>query len=481
MILTLIALLILLVSGSVLLLLANVLEKRPLVAAAVTLGSALLALVFFAAGYAQEATLLGMIRTGGLTSLGGVTLSLIAALVTLGVMANPGKYRAGISEFYAFILYTALGGALMVGANNLLLLYLGLELASYSTYILVGYYRDDRYSTEAAAKYFTLGALASAFLLYGISLLFGAGGGLYYDEIAATLAAAPELPALLYPGLALLLVGFGFKLALVPFHAWTPDAYQGAPTMVAALLSVGPKAGAVIALGNLLGSAFSLQGAGIIWQQAFVVLAVLTMTVGNLQALGQTNVKRLLGYSSVAQLGFVVIGLAAGTLQGFQAVIFYALGYAVANIGAFTAVAVLRDAGVAEEIADYAGLGKRQPVVALLLTLFLLSLAGVPLLVGFAAKLFVFKSAVDAGLIALAVIALLNTVLAYVYYFRVITTMWLTPAAAPAAPLSVGNVAVTALAIGALLVVVLGTLPAPALEVIAQALEAAPVALMAGR
>jgi NADH-quinone oxidoreductase subunit N len=474
--LTLLALLTMLVGGSVLLLFANALQKRPLVAAALALGSSLLALMFFAAAFGQEATLLGMIRTGGLTSVGGITLSLVAALVALGALANPGKYRAGVGEFYAFILYTALGGVLMVGANNLLLLYLGLELVSYSTYVLVGYYRDDRYSTEAASKYFTLGAVASAFLLYGISLLFSAGGGLYYDEIAA----APA-HALLYPGLALLLVGFGFKLALVPFHAWTPDAYQGAPTMVAALVSVGPKAGAVIALGNLLLTAFSAEEVSLIWQQALVVLAVLTMTVGNLQALGQTNIKRLLGYSSVAQLGFVTVGLATGTLQGFQAVTFYALGYAFSNIGAFTAVAVLRDAGVGDELDHYAGLGRRQPVVALLFTLFLLSLAGVPLLVGFAGKLFVFQSAVDAGLIALAVIALLNTVLAFFYYFRLIVAIWLSPAAAPASPLAVSAVAVTALAVSALLVVALGILPAPALGLIAQALEAAPLGLMVGR
>ena len=480
MILTLLALLTLLVGGSALLLFANALQKRPVVAAAIALGSSLLALMFFAAAFDQEATLLGMIHTGGLTSLGGSILSLIAALVALGALANPGKYRAGVGEFYAFILYTALGGALMVGANNLLLLFLGLELVSYSTYVLVGYYRDDRYSTEAASKYFTLGAVSSAFLLYGISLLFGAGGSLYYDEIAAALAAAPA-HALLYPGLALLLVGFGFKLALVPFHAWTPDAYQGAPTMVAALVSVGPKAAAVIALGNLLLTAFSAEEVGFIWQQVLVVLAVLTMTIGNLQALGQTNIKRLLGYSSVAQLGFVAVGLATGTLQGFQAVIFYALGYAFTNIGAFTAVAVLRDAGVGDELDHYAGLAKRQPVVALLFTLFLLSLAGVPLLVGFAGKLFVFQSAMQAGLIALAVIALLNTVLAFFYYFRVIVAMWLSPATASASPLAVNAVAVTALAVSALLVVALGILPAPALELIAQALEAAPVGLMVGR
>ncbi len=463
------------------LLFATVLERNPVMTAGGGLGVAVLALMFFALSYEQPGVLLGMYQLGGLSAIGGMILSLIAALTILGVMANPHKYRAGLSEIYALILFTALGGTLMIGANNLLLLYIGIELSSYSTYILVGYYRDERYSTEAATKYFVLGALASALLLYGISLLFGAGGGLYYDQIAATLAAADTLPALLWPGLALLLAGFGFKLALVPFHAWTPDAYQGAPTMAAALLSVGPKAGAVIALGNLLTQALGLEAISGVWQQALIWLAVLTMTVGNLQALNQRNLKRLLGYSSVAQLGTIIVGLAAGTLAGFQAVILYALGYAFTNIGAFTSIAALRDAGVGEEVDDYAGLGKRQPQAALLFTLFLLSLAGVPLLAGFAGKLFVFKSAVDAGLIVLATIAVLNTVIAYFYYFRVIVKMWLQPAADEAQPVNVNAIAMTALALGVIGVLVIGTFPGPFLEAIATALEPLGGLIIVGR
>lgn len=467
------ALIVIVLGASTVLLLANIFEARPARAALLSLGTAILSFLLFAVSYGSEGTLLGMIRLGGLSAIGGMTLSLIAALVILGVMANPHKYRAGLAEFYAFVLYTALGGTLMIAANNLLLLYIGIELSSYSTYILVGYYRDDRYSTEAATKYFVLGALASALLLYGFSLIFAAGGGVYYDEIAATLAAAQQVPALLYPGLALLLVGFGFKMALVPFHGWTPDAYQGAPTMVAALLSVGPKAGAVIALGVLLTQVFSISGAQSVLQTALVWLAALTMTVGNLQALGQRNLKRLLGYSSVAQLGTIIVGLAAGSEAGFGAVIFYAIAYAITNIGAFTSLALLRDAGVSEELRDYTGLGRRAPQAALLFTAFLLSLAGVPLLVGFAAKLFVFKSAVDAGLLVLALIAVLNTVIAYFYYFRVIITMWLyAPTEATGETrLRVNTVGMTALAIGVAGVLLLGILPSPTLNVIMGALE----------
>jgi NADH-quinone oxidoreductase subunit N len=467
----LVALLLFVASASVMLLATRPLDRRPIVPASLALVTALVAFMLFAVSFPQTAVLLGMVRTGGLASLGGMVLSLIAALTLLGVMANPDKYRAGLSEFYAFVLYATLGGILMVAANNLLLLYVALELSSYSTYILVGYYRNDRYSTEAANKYFVLGALSSAILLYGFSFLFGAGGGLYYDELAGALVGAQAVPTSLWLGMALTLVGVGFKLALVPFHAWTPDAYQGAPTMVAALLSVGPKAAAVIAFGALFTQVFAAEALAAVWQGAFAWLAVLTMTVGNLQALRQRNLKRLLGFSSIAQLGTVVVGLAAGSEAGFQAVVFYAFGYALANIGAFSAIALLRDGGVREELFAYAGLGRRQPAVALLLTLFLLSLAGAPLLVGFAAKLFVFASAIDAGLVPLVAVAIANTVLAFAYYFRVIGALWLEEVAERAPLTPVPALGLVALGMCAAGVVLFGVLPSVALELIAGALS----------
>lgn len=467
--------------ASVMLLATRWLDRDPVQTAALTLLSSLIAFMLFALAYPQDAVLLGMIRTGGMASLGGMALSMIVALMMLGVLANPGRYRAGPSEFHAFVLYTALGGTLMVSANNLLLLYVALELSSYSTYVLVGYLRDDRYSTEAAGKYFVLGALSSAMLLYGMSFLFGAGGGIYFDEIAATLAAAEAIPALLWPGVALVMVGLGFKLALVPFHAWTPDAYQGAATMVAALLSVGPKVAAVIAFGAMFTQVLGVAAVREVWQLAFAWLAVLSMTVGNLQALRQTNLKRLLGYSSIAQLGTVVVGLAAGTPEGLQAVVFYALAYTFANIGAFTAIAALRDAGVGESIDHYVGLGWRHPQAAFMFTLCLLSLAGVPLLAGFVAKLFVFKSAVDAGLLLLALVAVLNTVVAYYYYFRVVNAMWLEPSNAERErDRAVSPVALTALAVASIGMLAFGVMPGPALDLIAGALEPLGLVFTAG-
>ncbi|MDQ3398317.1 MAG: NADH:ubiquinone oxidoreductase subunit N, partial [Deinococcota bacterium] len=226
----LLALLLLVFAGAATLLLSTRYEARPGLLADVNLGVLVLSGLLFALTFGDEGLLLGMYRLGGVSSLGGIILAMVGILSILGVRANPHKYQAGLGEFYAFVLYTVLGGVLMVGANNLLLLYLGLELSAYSTYILVGYYRDDAYSTEAASKYFMLGALASAFLLYGLSFVFGVGGSIFYADILANLTLFQTVPALLWPGLAFMLVGFGFKLALVPFHAWTPDAYQGAPT-----------------------------------------------------------------------------------------------------------------------------------------------------------------------------------------------------------------------------------------------------------
>jgi NADH-quinone oxidoreductase subunit N len=271
-------------------------------------------------GWNNTGSVYGVLQAGPLSSLGTVILALIGMMVTGGVMANPDKYRTGPGEFFGFVLFMVLGGILMLSTSNLLVLYLGIELSSYSTYILVGYYRDDRYSNEAASKYFMLGAVASAFLLFGMSMVYaGSGvlaqsvpGSLDYGVIANNFAQMATnniaLSPLLWLGLAFILVGFGFKLALVPFHAWTPDTYQGAPNMVAALLSVGPKVATVIALSNLLNGAFSDPQISVVWKNALIWLSILSMTIGNLQAIQQRNVKRLLGFSSVAQLGYVIIG-----------------------------------------------------------------------------------------------------------------------------------------------------------------------------
>ena len=409
---------------------------------------------------AFEANLFSMTALGLILAIG--------LLVSLGARANPKGYPAGPGELYAFIACATLGGALMVGANNLLVLFMGIELSSYATYIMVGYYRTERTSSEGAAKYFVLGALSSALLLYGMSLLYGALGSIEYQAMALAFQADATSP-LLWPGLALVLVGFGFKLALVPFHAWTPDAYQGAPSMVAALLSVGPKSAAAIALVVLLSTVFADGEIAGLWQRVLIVLAVVTMTVGNLQALAQTHVKRLLGYSSIAQLGNIIVGIAVATTLGYGAVLLYAIAYAFTNIAAFTAVSALRDSGVDEELASYNGLGRRAPAAALMLTIALLSLAGIPATAGFAGKLFVFTAAVQADLVWLALVGFANAALSFVYYAKIMNAMWLRSAPEGAGPVPVHGVSTATLGLCTAGILIVGLYAGPLLELLQQA------------
>jgi NADH-quinone oxidoreductase subunit N len=304
-------------------------------------------------------------------------------------------------------------------------------------------------------------------------------GSLDYAGIGSALSqqvGAGAINPLIWPGLAFLLVGFGFKLALAPFHQWTPDAYQGAPTMVAALLSVGPKAAVVIGLTTLLNTAFNTGPIVQTWQTALVWLAMLSMTIGNLGALQQRNVKRMLGYSSIAQLGYVIMGVVASSNGGTASVMLYMAGYALTNIGAFTTIAALRDAGVGDEVEDYAGLVKRSPIAAILLVGFFMSLAGVPLLVGFIAKVLVFKAAVDAGQIALTIVAVLNTVIAYFYYFRVVVQATLHEPK-DTRPVELNPNATLALAVALAGVVFLGIFPTGAYDLMSEAAKTIPVLL----
>ncbi|MBI3961603.1 MAG: NADH-quinone oxidoreductase subunit N [Deinococcus sp.] len=416
-----------------------------------------LALVFIVTcfTFGIDQTYFGVYRANFLVAIVKLLLIAVAFLVTAASRASTESLRIGVGEFYGLVVFTTLGGMLMVGAKNLLLLYLGLELSSYSTYVLVGYYRRDVRSNEAAAKYFMLGALSSAFLLYGISLLYGATGTLDYQGVNLDFGGM-RLPQLFWPGMALILVGFAFKLALVPFHAWTPDVYQGAPTIVVALLSVGPKAAAVTALLLFLAGG---QGFASRWGGALVVMSILSMTIGNLQAMPQENIKRLLGYSSIAQLGNVLIGLAVVSPEGYAGVVFYTIAYAFTNVGAFVLLAALAARGVREDLASYAGLGKRSPFAALALVVFLCSLAGIPPLAGFFGKFLVFQAAMAAGQYGLAIVAVVNTIFAFYYYFRVVAKMYLSEPAADAQPVAMplsGTMTVSLALAGTLVVGIFG-------------------------
>ena len=379
------------------------------------------------------------------------------------------------AEYHALVLFATVGMMVMASGSNLATIYVGLELMALSTYILAGYFRREVKSHEAAAKYFVLGALSSGILLYGLSLLYGATGTLDLTALAARLSAGrPGTPLLV--GLALLTCGFLFKVAAVPFHMWTPDVYEGAPTPITAFMSVGPKAAAfAMFLRVYLGGLEPLTDQ---WRWFIAGAAALTMVWGNIAALTQDNVKRMLAYSSIAHAGYALLGLMAGGQNGLQSVMFYMLVYTVTNLGAFGFVILLESRGFAgETVSDYAGLARKHPVAAFGMLLFLLSLGGIPPTAGFMGKLYLFAAAVQAGYIWLVVVAVLMSAVSLYYYLRIVLQMYLRdgadaePAALLAAPWTERVIVACAIA-----VLVIGVLPGPF-----GAATRATVSLMAGK
>ena len=330
--------------------------------------------------------------------------TILITLISTSYLARDDK-RQG--EYYLLILLATLGMMLMAAGNELIVVFLGLELMSLSLYVLAGYFRTAPASSEAGMKYLLLGAFASGFFLYGIALIYGGAGTTSIPEIASALTAGGKSPLML-AGMFLLIVGFGFKVALVPFHQWAPDVYEGAPTTIAAFISAGPKAAGFAAFLRIFTEA--LQSLQPEWIGAVVLLAALTMTVGNVIAIAQSNIKRMLAYSSVAHAGYVLIGLAAANKDGISGAMLYLLVYCIMNIGAFGAIILARtEDGESLLISDYAGLGFRKPLLALFMTIMLLSLAGFPPTAGFVGKFYIFRSAVEAGQIWLVIIAAINT------------------------------------------------------------------------
>ena len=356
-------------------------------------------------------------------------VGLIAFLVILASDSYLARENLEGAEFYALILFATTGMGVLASAQELLTAFIGLEMSSISSYVLAGYRRDSIKATEAALKYFLLGSFATAFFLYGIALIYGVTGS---TNLIALANADPSSPYMRI-GLTLILVGLGFKVAAAPFQIWTPDVYEGAPTPVTALFSAGPKA-ATFAL--LLRIFATVNAATSYWFWAFWVLAALTMFAGNLGALVQDNVKRLLAYSSIAHAGYVLVALAAvtgmksdpdtGAIPAFAAVLFYLASYGFVSVGAFT---VLSDLGGRGErylkAEDFAGLGTRQPFAAAMMALFLLSFLGLPITAGFFGKLYIFKAAVKSNLIWLAILMAVNSVLGAYYYLKVIIVMYM--------------------------------------------------------
>jgi NADH-quinone oxidoreductase subunit N len=328
-------------------------------------------------------------------------------------------------DYYSLILFSTVGMVLMATATDLIVIFLGLEVMSIAVYVLAGICRGEVRSNEAALKYFLLGAFATGFLLFGIALLYGATGSTTLGAIAAhiTKAGAQER-TLVLAGMALLLVGFGFKVAAVPFHVWTPDVYEGAPTAVTALMAVGVKAAGFAAFARVFMHTLTMMAGD--WGNVLWVLAALTMTIGNVTAILQRNIKRMLAYSSIAHAGYLLVGMVAGGEYGGTAVLFYLIAYTLMTLGAFAVVIALGRRGAPNEnLDDYAGVGFRYPFLGLAMMIFMLSLAGVPPLVGFIGKFYIFSAAVRSRYVGLAVIGVLNSVISVYYYVGVLVRMYM--------------------------------------------------------
>ncbi|HOQ44746.1 MAG TPA: NADH-quinone oxidoreductase subunit N [Bryobacteraceae bacterium] len=379
-----------------------------------------------AAGWRTGPAFSGMLEVDGFATFFRLLVILAGLLVTLVSFPYLRREEAESGEYYALLLYSVAGQTIMVSAADLIVLFIGLEISSIASYVLAGYMRREKLANEAAAKYFLLGSFATAFLLYGIALIYGATGTTRLNGIAQVLSDPRMAPAGILTGtaVALMLVGFAFKISAAPFQVWAPDVYQGAPSPVAAFLAAGPKAAAFAVLLRVFMTAFApLTGR---WLAIMWSLSLLTMIVGNFAALLQTNIKRLLAYSSIAHAGYVLVAVTAHSEEGVQAAMFYLTVYVFMNIGAFAVVAYFSRKGERYvEIEDLAGLGVRQPVLAALFAVILLSLIGVPPTAGFLGKFYIFQAAVKADLLWLTVLGLLNSAVAAYYYLRLIVIMYM--------------------------------------------------------
>ena len=328
-------------------------------------------------------------------------------------------------EYFSLILFSTLGMMLLASGFDLVVIFLGLEIMSVSLYVLAGFKRSDLASNEASLKYFLMGAFATGFLLYGIVMIYGSVGSTNLGQIINHITSNDAGSNLLiWAGAGLLLVGFGFKIASVPFHMWVPDVYQGAPTPITAFISAGPKAAGFAALLRVF--LFSFTTIKMDWTMIVWIMAALTMSVGNIVALAQSDIKRMLAYSSIAHAGYVLVALVAGGETGVSSALFYLLAYTFMNIGAFTVVIALGRKGQDNtKLEDYSGLGSRSPILAILMTIFLFSLAGFPPTAGFMAKFYVFGSAVKSGFTGLVIIGVLNSLISVYYYLRIVVLMFM--------------------------------------------------------
>jgi NADH-quinone oxidoreductase subunit N len=443
-------------------------------------------------GRSGETSYSGMIITDEFRLFFGLIFIVVAILILLISLRWVEEENLPKGEYFALLLFATTGMLFMSAANDLVMLFLGLEITSISTYVLCGYRRSDLRSNESALKYFILGSYSTAFLLYGIAMLYGASYRATGSPVATTnLTLLKERIAsgqiysyeMLFAGAAMMLVGFGFKVATAPFHVWSPDVYEGAPTPITALLSTGSKASAFAAFARVFILCFgvaplALSASPVLANfqttiiNTLIVMAILTMTIGNFVAMVQTNIKRMLAYSSIAHAGYALVGLAAGD---WKSVAFYMLGYVVINIGAFAIIEVIARRGDKRtEISDYVGIGFKSIGLATALSLFLLSLAGIPLTAGFMSKLLVFKSAWAAGannkfFYYLVVIGVINSAVSWYYYLRVIVAMFFSESTAEFKAPVISRSLATGLILAILGTLYLGILPGQVLNVLERA------------
>ncbi len=456
-------------AGTLLMLLIPLIRRRESrVFGNLTILALIAALAATAYGYTE-----GGMAFGGMLMVDGIATFFRFLVIAVGILTVFSSFgflrRQGVEtgEYHALLLFSISGQCLMAAANNLIVIFIGLEISSIASYVLTGYLRDDKRSSEAALKYFLLGSFATAFFLYGVALIYGCTGTIDLGGVrfatAGRFVPAPD-PRFLGLAAALMFVGLAFKVSAAPFQIWAPDVYQGAPSPVTAFLSTGPKAAAFALFLRVFLTALPPAITG--WQPLVWVCALLSMTIGNFAALVQTNVKRMLAYSSIANAGYVLVALTASSDTGAAAAMFYLAAYAFMNIGAFAVVGHLSGKGERyQDVSDFAGLGRKQPAIAALLTIFMLSLIGVPLTGGFFGKFYIFKAALDSHLVWLTVLGLLNSAVAAYYYLRVLVMMYFREpgdAASQAEPMSFGLSA--ALVLSAAAVLFLGIFPSWVLE-----------------
>jgi NADH-quinone oxidoreductase subunit N len=407
----------------------------------------------------RNATSFGVVTADNFALFVNLVLVAVGILTVFFTSQTAVRDRLPAGEFYTLMLFSMVGMMLMVQASDLLLMFLALETMSIAVYVLTGLRRDQMASSEAAFKYFLLGAFASSFFLYGIAFIYGLTGSTSLDRVGSVIAAQSMSgnPMILL-AVGLLIVGFGFKVAAVPFHMWSPDAYEGAPAVVTGFMSTGVKAAAVAAFARVFLTA--LEPMINEWAPVLWVIAAATMIVGTVLGIAQTSLKRMLAYSSIAHGGYLLVGLVAGNDVGKAAILYYLAAYALTNLGAFGIIALLGSRERSnDDLRDYAGLWYSHPGLATLMTIFLLSLGGFPPTAGFIAKWYIFSAAVGAGYYGLAIIGVLSSVVSVFFYLRIVVMMYMSERDARPLPAPIGPMALTALALSVVGILYLGILP----------------------